>query len=306
MLVNWKIGPNMPFAMSVYIQSVLVGDTLYVGGGSTEDGDNDYVVLAYHTKSSLWTALTPYSTRWFGMTVTTTSQLVLVGGRFRDLSSSSDLGVWDSEGQRWTHPFPAMPTPRWHPSATFYGNSVVVAGGSQGSGCLASVEILDIYTKQWSVAESTPTPWACMKSVVIENTWYLTGGWYGSSCVPHVYSVSLETLVSNSTSERSKSWIKISLKQKAWKQLSSLSSTQSCPMNFGGFLFAIGGVDIKKKKPVSAVRCFVPVTNSWATSGRLSHSVYDCAAVQTSDKIFVFGGGNDGQMFCTVQFISIS
>ncbi len=41
----------MPVAMSDYFQSVQINDTVYVGGGWTGRGENDYIVMAYNTQS---------------------------------------------------------------------------------------------------------------------------------------------------------------------------------------------------------------------------------------------------------------
>ncbi len=61
----------MPVAMSGYIQSVEINDTVYVGGG------DDYIVMAYHKQSWQWHTLPPFSTKWFAMT-TINNKLVVV------------------------------------------------------------------------------------------------------------------------------------------------------------------------------------------------------------------------------------
>ncbi len=81
-------------------------------------------------------------------------------------------------------------------SATSYKHWLLVAGGYHGVRLQASVEVLDVSNMQWSTGPSTPTPWAAMKSMTIDDTWYLMGGHCeGANLGPDVYSVSLETLV---------------------------------------------------------------------------------------------------------------
>ncbi len=111
----------MPVAMSGYIQLVEINDTVYVGGGGTDRDEDDYIVMAYNTQSCQWHTLPPYSTRWFAMT-TINNKLVVVGGRNRGRSDSSELGEWPDRN-KWTHPFPPMSTPRCVPSATLLGRS---------------------------------------------------------------------------------------------------------------------------------------------------------------------------------------
>ncbi len=271
----------MPMAMSVYIQSVEINDTVYVGGGGTDRDEDDYIVMAYNTQSCQWHTLPPYSTRWFAMT-TINNKLVVVGGINRDYSDSSELREWQSDSNQWTRPFPPMPTPRHRPSATSYKHWLVVAGGHQGDS-LQTVEILDVSNMQWSTGPSTPTLWMEMKSTTIGNTWYLMGGacqdvsWWS----PDVYSVSLEALVSHSSSADSSN---------IWNKLSSLNCTRSCPLNIGGSLLAVGGLDMKSREPVSTIQRYVPETNTWVQAGQLPHAVCNCTCIMTSDKFHVVGG----------------
>ncbi len=280
----------MPVAMNGYIQSVEINDTVYVGGGATDRGEDEYIVMAYNKQSCQWHTLPPYSTWGFVMT-TINNKLVVVGGRNRDGSDSSELGQLQPDSNQWTHPFPPMATPRSMPSATSYKHRLVVAGGCHGVCLHTSVEVLDASNMQWSTGPSTPTPWDLMKSSTIGDTWYLMGGacknmWQSSL---DVYSVSLEALVSHSSSDTSNIWIK----------LPSLNLALSCPLKFGGSLLAVGGRDMKSKKSVSTIQRYVPETNTWVQAGQLPHAVDACTCIMTSDKVHVMGGydgGNDGNI----------
>ena len=107
--LKWRRGPDMPFGMSFYIQSVQVQGTLYVGGGAAA-GDNDYIVMTYDISAGKWATLPPYSTHYFAMTAID-NHLVLVGGVGRDGVRSKVLGVWSEDTKKWTHPYPDMTTP---------------------------------------------------------------------------------------------------------------------------------------------------------------------------------------------------
>ncbi len=89
----------MPEAMSVYIQSVEINDTVYVGGGWTDRDVDEYIVMAYNTQSCQWHTLPPYSTRYFAMTAIN-NKLVVVGGMNRDGSDSSELGEWQPDSNQ--------------------------------------------------------------------------------------------------------------------------------------------------------------------------------------------------------------
>ncbi len=275
----------MSVAMSGYIQSVEINDTVYVGGWTDRDED-DYSVMAYITQSCQWHTLPPYSTRWFAMT-TINNKLVVVGGMNKEDSDSSELGEWQPDSNQWTHPFPPMSTPHSWPSATSYKHWLVVAGGYHGV-CLQTVEVLDVSNMQWSTGPSTPTPWRSMTSTTIGDTWYLMGGVCEKLLCdsPDVYSVSLEALVSHSSSDSSN----------IWNKLPPHNCTRSCPLNIGGSLLAVGGRDMTSRKTVSTIQRYVPETNTWVQAGQLPHAVYDCTCIMTSDKVHVMGGhdGNSG------------
>ncbi len=156
----------MPVAMTDYIQSVEINDTVYVGGGFTDRDEDEYIVIAFNTQSCQWHTLPPYSTKRFAMT-TINNKLVVVGGINRDFSGSSKLGEWQPDSNQWTRPFPPMSTPRYGPSATSYTHWLVVAGGYYGVR-LHTVEVLDVSNMQWSTGPSTPTPWSGIKSLQLE------------------------------------------------------------------------------------------------------------------------------------------
>ncbi len=270
----------MPVAMNGYIQSVEINDTLYVGGGGTDRRQDAYIMMAYNMQSCQWHTLPPYSTRLFAMT-TINNKLVVVGGRYSGDSDSCELGEWQPDSNQWTHPFPPMSTPRWWPSVTSYKLWLVVAGGYH-EGYLQIVEVLDVSNMQWSTGPSTPTPWSSMQSTTIGDTWYLMGGvcetlWRESA---NVYSVSLEALVSHSSSDSSN----------IWNKLPSLNCKDSCPLNIGGSLMAVGGEDMKNLKPVSTIQRYVTETNKWVQAGQLPHAVCYFTCIMASGKVLVMGG----------------
>ncbi len=88
----------MPVAMTGYIQSVEINDTVYVGGG-TGIYEDQYIVMAYNTQSCQWHTLPPYSTRLFAMT-TINNKLVSNGNgavsmRRGNSQSVTNLGLHD-------------------------------------------------------------------------------------------------------------------------------------------------------------------------------------------------------------------
>ena len=269
----------MPLAMGYYIQAVEIEGTVFVGGGYTGSVDDDHIVMAYDTRSNQWHSLPPCSVAYFSLAVVD-DKIVLVGG-YCSGTYSRDLGVWQTNDRKWTQPFSPMPTARCSASSTCYKHWLVVAGGNKDLQSIETVEILDVATNQWSTGSSIPTPWGNMKSIVIENTWYLMGGDCGSLC--DVYSVSLEAIVTVQPSIAS-----------IWQELSPLSSKFSCPLNIGGLLLAVGGRD-KENTQTSAIMCYVPDTSTWVPAGELPQPLYNCTCISVADKIYAFGGSTGSQ-----------
>ncbi len=279
--LNWKIGSDMPAPMSTHIQSVEIHGTIYVGGGVAGLTKYDYVVMAYNTKSCQWSNLPSYNTRGFAMTALN-NKLVLVSGQTIDDTYSKELGVFQSDSNQWTHPFSPIPMPRWCPSAISHEHWIIVAGGSRYGYASQRVDILDTDNNQWFVGPSIPVPWDNMKSTVIEECWYLMGGWYGSGEeVLDVYRVPLDDLVANCTSSNSKVWNKLT---------PSLNFAFSAPLGVKGSLLSVGGKDLQTMLPTSAIWRYVPETSTWIQAGELPLALYNCTCITMSHTIHLIGG----------------
>ena len=205
--LDWRRGPDMPFAMYDSIQSVEVEGTVYVGGGLPDKTINMYIVMAYDTQSCKWHTLPPYNARKFAMT-TIHNKLVLVGGLHDVVHAVDQVGVWQTDSNQWALPFPPMPTPRHSPSATSYKHWLVVAGVSRLN-TLSNVEVLNVDNNQWSTGPSIPTPRQRMKSTTIGDTWYLMGGYDGLDYPTDGCYVSFEALASHSATDSSNLWRKL-------------------------------------------------------------------------------------------------
>ena len=117
----------MRFAMTDYIQSVMVQGRVYIGGGSASAKHNFVMHMKYTSIPTNWEELPPYQVWNFGMTVID-NQLVLVGGE-DGVRYSKVLGVWGADSREWIHPYPEMPTARSKCSAVVYKEWLIVAGG---------------------------------------------------------------------------------------------------------------------------------------------------------------------------------
>ncbi len=62
-------------------------------------------------------------------------------------------------------------------TAVSFNNHIIVAGGfNDKQRRISSVEVLDVASRRWYIAQSLPNPQSDLKSTLIGNTLYLMGG----------------------------------------------------------------------------------------------------------------------------------
>ena len=167
--LKWTPGHEMSFAITDYIQSVIIQEMMYVGGGYASSINNRYTVMTY-VISQKWSQLPQYTARYFAMTVIH-NKLSLVGGCGCNDRDINVLGVWDANGRKWTHSYTPMPSPKCESSVVVYRQWLIVAGGWSNETRTLSVEVLKVSSNQWYRAPSTPVPWSRMKSAFVGDTW---------------------------------------------------------------------------------------------------------------------------------------
>ena len=290
--LNWRCGPDMPFEMNVYIQSVVVQGRVYVGGGLAVGKHG--IVMEYNTSSAKWAELPQYQANVFGMTAFN-NQLVLVGGwdgdRYRKV-----LGVWGANSRKWTHPYPEMPTARSRCSAVVYEEWLIVAGGQSSAGMVSAVEVMNTDTKQWHIGQRTPTPWHGMKTAIVGDMCYFMGGHTIASSyrgTDSVYCVSLPALVSQALPQ-----IGRENSHRAWKGIRGLGILLSAPLSINGSLLAVGGRDIAGKKDVTTIHLYQRDTGEWVKVGDLPTPRSSCTCAMIADsEILVAGGYPNGKLY---------
>ncbi len=279
--LKWRRGIDMPIKMSRSVQSVVIGDTVYVGGGWT-DIDRDRCTVM-QLEQDQWTILPEYTARCFAMT-SLANRLVLVGGHDpRYNQPTNQLAVFNSG--RWTHPYPPMSIARYCSTAVSFNNNIIVAGGWIVAGRISSVEVLDVASRRWYIAQSLPNARNDMKSTLIGNTLYLMGGWDHTGATKTVYHVDLNELIAKALSNLDTHTL--------WQTLQEVPLEYSAPLSIGRSLLAVGGRVNDRRNPVSSSSIFLyqPDTRRWVKVGDLLTARYRCTcSVLPSGEVIVAGG----------------
>ena len=291
----------MPMRMTS-VQSVVIGDTVYVGGGLADNYNDRGKCTVMKLERHQWTLLPKYTTQCFAMT-SLAYQLVLVGGNDpRNRKRTNQLAVFESG--EWTHPYPPMNIARSCSTAVSFNNYIIVAGGHDAEvRTLSSVEMLDVASRRWYIAQSLPNPRSVLKSTLIGNTLYLMGGGGGDYTSPTktVHHVDLNELIAKALSNLDTPTL--------WQTLQEVPLVCSAPLSIGRSLLAVGG-EVDRVHPSSSIHLYQPDTRRWVKVGDLPTARFNCTcSVLPSGEAIVAGGQtfeNANIKIQTVDFLSIS
>ena len=185
-----------------------------------------------------------------------------------------------------------MPTKRIFATVMCTGTVMIVAGGvGKKYVDLATVEVLNFGTSQWSTALDLPISLYCCSAAVHGDQLYILGGGSGDKSV-YTCSVSalLQTCTQKSSLEECTSALSLSNSSDVWSTLPDLPVVESTCLTFCGQLLAVGGED-SNHKPTAAVYMYSHSTNSWNVISHMAIARRACfAAVLPNDQLMVVGG----------------
>ena len=215
--------------------------------------------------------------------------LTSVGGYDSWNKDTNTLLSLTGEGVRkqWSEVFPPMPTPRSSTACITTEKALVVAGGIAGS-FPATVEVMDINTKQWTTVCSLPLKLGSLSGIVCGDSLYLAGGITGYSWSKSIFTCSLPDLWQPKTlgSRRRRTLTRSNV----WKEISSLPVTRSTLASFGGHLLAIGGDD-DSESPTTDIYRYDSHTDSWHVISQMKNKRSMCLAVTLpEDQLIIVGG----------------
>ena len=287
----------MPIKMGRTVQSVVIGQSVYVSGGRAASDHNSCTVMKLDLQREEWTKLPQYSAEFFAMTLHA-NQLVMMGGRDPVTQKrTNQIAVFTSG--RWTNPYPPMNTARSSSTAVSCNKYIIVAGGYVDRGRFtSSVEMLDVASLRWYTAESPPDPLTELKSTLVGNTLYLMGGYDHTGSTKVVHKVDLKEFITKAVSKQATPTL--------WQVISDTPLKYSAPLNVEGSLLAVGGCDDHYHLS-SSIHLYQPDTRRWVKVGDLPTARYYCTcSVLPSGEVILAGGQTKSSFVSTVDFLSIS
>ena len=261
---------------------------VYVGGGVTDKEEDDHTVMVYEQGAG-WRTLPRYQYQQFAMAVLQ-DQLTLVGGWDQPTDKDTNqIAVWDT--QRWTYPYPPMPTPRSRSAVATYMKWLVVAGGNVHEASVTTVEIMDTTNKQWFTAAPLPVGCRDMTSAIVAEECYFFGGFTDQLVIgksnKQVLHVSIPAITSQAASQSAITPVQ-------WHTLPDTPLACSAALVVHGSLMAVGGRDTSKK-PSSAIHLYQPESGQWVKVEDLPTARGSCSCtLLPSGEILVAGGYNKG------------
>ncbi len=249
----------MSIKMGRSVRSVVIGDTVYVGGGRAHNNRDRRTVMKL--EQDQWTKLPEYTAKYFAMT-SLTNQLMLVGGYNRNKKRTNHVAVFESG--EWTHKYPPMNIARSSSTAVSFNNHIIVAGGTVNKEQVtSSVEVFDVASRRWYIAQSLPNPRTLLKSTLIGNTLYLMGGLdHTKRTTKTVHHVNLNDLIAKDLDTPT-----------LWQTIQHTPLKFSSPLSIGRSLFAVGGRN-HMHNPSSSIHLYQPPR--WVKVGDLPTARYNC------------------------------
>ena len=268
--MTWREGKKAPETMARGA-AVVYGNTVYFRP--------NLLFRVYSYRNEHWSRLLDNPCRGFSIAVI--DGLLTSMGGWGSRGATNTLLSLTGEGVRkkWSEVFPPMPTPRCRTACITTEKALVVAGGEADS-YLATVEVMDINTKQWTTVCPLPQKLRSPSGIVCGDSLYLAGGLTSGFGSKSVFACSLPDLWQPETLTRSN----------VWKKISRLPVLRSTLASFGGHLLAIGGKD-DSGNPTTNVYKYDSDTDSWHVISQMKKKRSQCLAVTLpEDRLIVVGG----------------
>ena len=245
----WKRCADVP-VRKYRMQVVVIGDEVYVGGGTNASQTDLMTVLKYNHFKDEWTRLPDHCVKCFGL-CQFQGELLSVGGWPND---PTNVYRYSTADRKWVESLKPMPTKRVYPALLTTASVIIACGGYHlGRVVLSSVEVYSSTTSQWHTADPLPQPRLLFSSVTISGCGFLLGGAHANKkSTKSPLCVDMATLINRATSPT-----RHHDTTSPWKTLPDTPLTRSTAATLSGSLLAVGGWDDASQASQSTVHVFI-------------------------------------------------
>jgi len=201
----------------------------------------------------------------------------LVGGTDTNYAIHGQLSIFDPSTQSWVKAAP-MRHPRSNAAGVVVGDRLFVIGGSSRrddpTSVMASVEIFDTTTGQWSDGPALLTPRAALGAAVVNGTIYAVGGCDANSSVDRECVNTVEALAADGK----------------WTQLPpmQLAVKYAAVAELDGILYVVGGYGGSGEVP--ALQALIPAVQRWDILTGMPEGRERASAVSLGGLLYLIGG----------------
>lgn len=275
----WREAEEAPFG-TTSSQHVVLGSSLYIGGGQSDSDDTRRTVLRYDTDQDKWDSLTPSPFMHFGLGHYA-GKLITVGGTCGD-GETSEVLCLSADGKEWVKCIPPMPTPRRRACVASHKAGIAVCGGVERGGHFSAV--VEVFSQQrWHRACSLPSPRAALAAAIKDDILYVTGGYY-----PYLN----EWQCAQEDCQYVNFPSLLACRAKKWESLPSLPVKCTRAVSHFGTLLAIGGVDAHSSTHTISnnVYAYNARIRSWVLVDKVEFGWSSMTTAMYNDDIIIVGG----------------
>ncbi len=274
---TWESRPDLPLVGDAISSCVIRGKIYAIGVGySSEDPSRSRRTEEYDPVTNSWTRMADMPTTRAWATASVVNDKCYVFGGFPGLQTTAE--EYDPKADSWRSLSPLELGRTVPSSAAVNGKIYVIGGGGEGFSWtragIASVEIYDPATDQWSHGADLPNPRGASAIGVIDGYIYVVGGSdfseVGTDLV-HRYDPATD------------SWT-----QRASLPIKVVNATAAV---VDGALYVIGGFDDQNTaESRAAVHRYNSMMNSWTRVADLQQRRHSLSSAVVDGQIYVMGG----------------
>ena len=289
--VKWRELAPLPVGYAAHT-AVLLGGSVYVGGGLEGTSDNDeesYRLDVYNLTTNQWSSshiITPYDS--FAMTVLD-DKLVTAGGATKNNEVVKKVLVLNA-GQ-WRD-YSEMPTARYCATAVGYHSMLIVVGGVikvEGEWTrVSTTELLDTTNGCWYTCNNLPSPHQQLKAAILNDKLYLLGG------VDKDFNLSQQVFVAFLDT--------LSTHQLNWQSAPNTPWCGLAPVVLHNNFLTVGG---EQQSCTSEVNIFNLSTGQWKHLTNIPAARSAPAVVGVADNIIVIGGITNDYEYSNTVWVGV-